>query len=319
MDVRRDGGVERTARVRGVRIVRPGFFATVQDAGRRGTSRWGVPASGFADPFSAAAANALAGNRPGAALLEAALGSLELEAMGTLAVGVAGAAAEVAVNGAAADRRRTLVLRAGDRLSVGPATTGLRVYVAVGGGVAVPPVLGSRSALVPSALGGLAGRPLAAGDELPAGEAPPPEVRSLEAAGGLSFETGALRAVAGPQWEAFPEEARRRFFGAPFCVSPRSDRRGLRLEGDAAAPSSGDIDPEGVVVGSVQIPAGGQPIVLMPDGPVTGGYPKIAVVIRADLRVLGQLRPGDMVRFHEVTRAEALSADVAGRLPEDVA
>ncbi|HET9793966.1 MAG TPA: biotin-dependent carboxyltransferase family protein [Thermoanaerobaculia bacterium] len=302
--------------MRGVRVVRPGFFTTVQDAGRRGASRWGVPASGFADPFSAAAANALAGNAADSALLEAALGSVELESVGTVAIGVAGAAAVVAVNGAVADRDRTLVLRSGDRLSIGPATAGLRVYVAVGGGIAVPPVLGSRSALAPSALGGFAGRKLAAGDELPAGDAPAAEVRSV-ASGALPFDTGVVRALAGPQWDSFPEDARRRFFGAPFRVSPRSDRRGVRLEGDGVAPATGEIDPEGVVVGAVQVPAGGGPIVLMPDGPVTGGYPKIAVAVRADLRVLGQLRPGDMVRFREVSRTEALSADPGGRPREE--
>lgn len=294
----------------GLRVLRPGLFATVQDEGRRGAGRWGVPASGFADPFSAAAANWLAGNPPGAALVEATLGAIELEAARPLAVGIAGAPAEVAVNGLSADRARTLVLREGDRLAVGPATAGLRVYVAVSGGIAVAPVLGSRSALVPSAFGGLAGRKLAAGDDLPAAGAAIPEIRSLPFAG-LPFDTGVLRAVAGPQRDLFAESARRRFFGDAFRVSPRSDRRGLRLEGEGAAPSDGDILPEGIVVGSVQVPSGGEPIVLMPDGPVTGGYPKIAVVVAADLRVLGQLRPGDMVRFREISRAEAVAAYAA--------
>ena len=290
------------------RVVRPGFFTTVQDAGRRGATRWGVPASGFADPFSAAAANWLAGNPAGAALLEAALGSIELEAQRAVGVGVAGASAEVSVNGVAADRTRTIALRAGDRLVVGPTREGLRVYVAVSGGVGVPPVLGSRSTLASSAFDGLAARKLAAGDLLPGGDAAAPPGRVLPVAGALSFATGEVRAMPGPQRDLFPESSRRRFFGQPFRVSPRSDRRGLRLEGEAVAPTEGEIPPEGVVVGSVQVPAGGGPIVLMPDGPVTGGYPKIAVVVAADLRVLGQLRPGDMVSFREISRDEAVAA-----------
>ncbi len=299
--------------MKALRIVRPGFFTTVQDGGRPGASRWGVPASGFADPFSAGRANALAGNPPDSALLESALGALEVEAREALAFGVAGAAAEVSVNGAPADRLRTLLLRAGDRLAVGPVTAGLRVYLAVGGGIDVPRVLGSRSALAPSALGGLAGRKLSAGDEIPSGDAPLPAVRALDPADALPLGSGIVRALPGPQWDLFPPESRQRFFGEPFRVSSRSDRRGVRLEGGGVLPSRGEIDPEGVALGSVQAPAGGDPIVLMPDGPVTGGYPKIAIVIRADLPLLGQLRPGEMVRFLEVSRAAAVSADAARR------
>jgi antagonist of KipI len=269
--------------------------------------------SGFADPFGAAAANWLAGNAPGAALIEATLGPLELEATEATAAGIAGATAAVSVNGASADRASTIVLRPGDRLAVGAATAGLRIYVAVHGGIAVTPVLGSRSALVPSVLPGFAGRKLAPGDDLPVGESASFAPRRLAVGGSLPFPTAEVRAVAGPQWDDFPAESRRRFFGEPFRVSPRSDRRGLRLEGGAVASSRGEIAPEGVVVGSVQVPSGGDPIVLMPDGPVTGGYPKIAVVVRADLPVLGQWRPGDMVRFREVSRADALSALAARR------
>ena len=292
----------------GVRVVRTGLLATVQDEGRRGAGRWGVPASGFADFFSAAAANWLAGNPPGAALVEATVGPIEIEAAGAAAAGVAGATAPAAVNGAPVDRTRTILLAAGDRLSVGPVTAGLRFYVALRGGVAVAPALGSRSALVPSALPGLAGRKLAPGDGLALGDAAPAAPRVFPLAADLPFSTAEVRALRGPQWDGFSREAQRRFFGEPFRVSPRSDRRGLRLEGAAASPSDADIAPEGVVVGSVQVPAGGEPIVLMPDGPVTGGYPKIAVVVRADLPVLGQWRPGEMVRFREVSRADAVAA-----------
>jgi biotin-dependent carboxylase-like uncharacterized protein len=305
--------------VNALRVVRPGLLTTVQDAGRRGAARWGVPRSGFADPFSAAVANRLAGNLPEAALLEAALGGIEFEALRALAVGVAGATADVAVDGVRADRSRTIALRAGQRVAVGPAREGLRVYVAVSGGIAVPPLLGSRSALLSPAFEGVLGRKLAARDELAAGDVPIPEPRASAAAAALPFAAGEVRAIAGPQRGLFGEAAARAFFGSPFRVSSRSDRRGLRLEGEPVPPSEGEIPPEGVVVGSVQVPAGGEPIVLMPDGPVTGGYPKIAVVVAADLPVLGQLRPGDTVRFREVSREEALAAWDARQAELDVA
>ena len=288
-------------------VVRPGLFTTVQDPGRVGASRWGVPVSGAADPLSARAANWLAGNGEGAAVLEVTLGGAEFDALGDCRVGVAGARADVSINGSAVSPRRSHALRAGDRIAVGTAVEGLRVYVAVAGGIDVPAVLGSRATLVGSRLGGFDGRRLAAGDRLPVANASPGGDRALPDAMTSRVLRGEARVVAGPQLERFSAASREAFFGGAFRISTRSDRRGLRLEGPKIAPSEGDIEPEGVVVGAIQVPGGGEPIVLMPDGPVTGGYPKIATVIRADLPVLGQWRPGQEVRFREVTREEAIA------------
>ena len=290
----------------GFETIRAGLFTTVQDRGRTGYSRWGVPVSGAADPASARAANWLAGNDDRAALLEVTLWSAEFVARAACRLGVAGARAAVSVNGTEVGRGASLDLRPGDRVAIGPAREGLRVYLAVGGGIDVAPVMGSRATLSACRLGGFEGRRLAAGDVLPFGKAVPAESR------GLPDDEDVLRdearVVAGPQLDLFPAAAREAFFGGGFRVSPASDRRGLRLEGNLTAPIRGDIDPEGVMVGAVQVPSGGEPIVLMPDGPVTGGYPKIATVIRADLPVLGQWRPGQAVRFREVTRDAAIAA-----------
>jgi biotin-dependent carboxylase-like uncharacterized protein len=305
--IRRDergGGAEA---VNALETVRPGLFTTVQDSGRVGVSRWGVPASGSADPFSARAANWLAGNAEGAAVLEVTLGGAEFALLADCRLGIAGARADVAVNGSAVPPRRALFLRAGDRVAVGVAVEGLRVYVAVSGGIDVPAVLGSRATLTGSRLGGFQGRRLAAGDRLPVGTSSSVPERTLPDAVTSRVLRGEARVVAGPQLERFPAASREAFFGGAFRVSTRSDRRGLRLEGPRVAPSDGDIEPEGVVVGAIQVPGGGEPIALMPDGPVTGGYPKIATVIRTDLPVLGQWRPGQEVRFREVTREEAIA------------
>ena len=271
-------------------------------------SRWGVPVSGAADPLSARLANWLAGNVETAAVLEVTLGAAEFSVLAPCALGVAGAPAAVTVNGARADRGRTLLVGRGDRVVIGPAEAGLRVYVAIGGGIDVPLVMGSRAGLTASGIGGFKGRRLAPGDVLPAGQSFPFEPRALPGTVDALVLRDEARVVAGPQLDFFPDAVRETFFGSHFRVSPRSDRRGLRLEGAAVPPTRGDIDPEGVVIGAIQVPAGGEPIVLMPDGPVTGGYPKIATVIRADLPVLGQWRPGQAVAFREVTLEVAIAA-----------
>lgn len=307
MAVRRPGRGRGEGSLKGIETIRPGLFTTVQDRGRIGHSRWGVPPSGAADAASARAANWLAGNDENAALLEVTLGAAEFSVGDDCRMGIAGAPATVTVNGAEVSRTATLVLRAGDRVAIGPAREGLRVYAAVGGGIDVVPVLGSRATLSACETGGFRGRRLAAGDVLPVGPATA-GTRMLSGDADALVLRDEARVVPGPQFDLFSESARETFFGGRFRVSPRSDRRGLRLEGAAVAPIRGDIDPEGVVVGAIQVPAGGEPIVLMPDGPVTGGYPKIATVIRADLPVLGQWRPGQTVRFREVTREDAIAA-----------
>jgi biotin-dependent carboxylase-like uncharacterized protein len=201
---------------------------------------------------------------------------------------------------------QTLRVPAGATLTLTPDPRRRFVYLAVRGGVDVPPVLGSRSTYLPGGFGGLEGRRLRSGDRLPIGRAegsglpagmqgtgvaaPPPAP--------MAGEETALRATPGPQWDRFDDAARAAFFAGRYTVTPASDRMGYRLAGPAVIPREGSTLPsEAACPGAVQIPDGGQPIVLMPDGPTVGGYPKLAVVTRADLDRLAQCVPGAAVRF----------------------
>ena len=297
--------------MKALRALRPGLLTTVQDLGRPGLGSIGVPPSGAADPRSAARANRLAGNAAGAAVLEMTASGAHFEALSEIRIAFAGAAMPALRNGEALPAGRSHALRPGDRLEFGVAAGGFRTYLAAAGGFDVAPVLGSRSTLLAAGIGGLEGRRLEAGDlldVLPGGQAVP-DRREEGVEPPLPESPILVRALRGPQADLFSEESLAKFERARFRVSAQSDRMGLRLEGEKLAPAGEtEIASEGVVVGSVQVPAGGDPIVLMPDGPVTGGYPKIACVASVDLPLLGQARPGDELRFAFVAEAEALAA-----------
>jgi antagonist of KipI len=297
--------------MKALRIVRSGLLTTVQDLGRPGLGSIGVPPSGAADSRSAALANHLAGNAAGAAVLEMTAAGAHFEALAEARIAFAGAAMPASRNGERLPGGRCHELRPGDRLEFGTAAVGFRTYLAAEGGFDVPKVLGSRSTLVAAGFGGYQGRRLESGDVLEVFPGGPAALAGREEAIDAPPRRSpiTLRALRGPQAELFPEESLAGFERARFRVSARSDRMGLRLEGDKiAAAGEAEIASEGVVVGSVQVPAGGDPIVLMPDGPVTGGYPKIACVASVDLPLLGQVRPGDELRFVFVPEADALAA-----------
>lgn len=298
-----------------VRVLAPGLLTTVQDLGRPGYGREGVAVSGAADGLSLRVANALAGNPEGAAALEMTLlgGTFRFEAKALVAL----AGSDF---GAVLERRNgegsgslapwsSFLVGAGDVLRLGPSRKGARAYLAVHGGFAVPPFLGSAATHLPSGLGGHEGRALRAGDALEIGPAdgPASEPRSLEPteAEALLFRS-TLRVVPGPQAEWFPDEIHTAFLGSEFVVDESSDRTGVRLAGPAlAAKGACSLLTEGVVPGQIQATPDGRAIVLFVDGPTTGGYPKIASVIAADLPALGQLRPRDRLRFAPVTLEEA--------------
>jgi antagonist of KipI len=207
------------------------------------------------------------------------------------------------------------VARAGNVLAMRERRTGLRAYVAVAGGLDVPPVLGSRATNLLAGFGGLEGRALRAGDSLSSSGA---RAEPFGAMGPSLVPTTAtapvvLRVVAGPQDDMFTEEACRRLESEAYEVGPLSDRTGCRLKGPALAHrDQGEILTDGMVPGCVQVPPDGQPIVMLADGPTTGGYPKIATVVTSDLDLLAQRAPGDRVRFRVITVEEAQRA---GRAP----
>ena len=280
-------------------VLAPGPRSTVQDRGRSGWASIGVPRSGAADLAAHDLANRLVGNRPEAATLEATAGGLRVRAGATVLVAVTGAPAPVVVDGRPAPLDAPLTLRAGAVLELGLPARGLRSYLAVRGGIDVPPVLGSRST---DTLSGLGPAPLRPGDLLPVGDLAGHEPGVDVAPVARPAERPVLRVLPGPRRDWLHTDAWTALCREEWTVSSASDRVGVRLTGPRLARGREDELPsEGLVAGAVQVPPDGAPVLFLPDHPVTGGYPVLAVVVTADLPAAGQLRPGDQVRFRTVS------------------
>ncbi|HSV56193.1 MAG TPA: 5-oxoprolinase subunit PxpB [Magnetospirillaceae bacterium] len=291
----------------------PGALTTVQDLGRTGYQPLGVPPAGAADRDAMETANLLVGNERGEACLECTLLGPELEFTGPAAFAVCGAAMQARLNGVEVPAWETLYAEAGDILSLGTAEAGLRAYLAFAGGLSVPVVLGSRSTCLLAGFGGWQGRALCKADRLPLAAGPtaaaiPARFVPYACRPGYPSEICA-RAIPFHEVDRFEAESVERFFREPYEVSPKSDRMGCRLSGIPLVHANGaDIVSSGVQTGTVQVPGDGMPIVLLPDRQTTGGYTRIAQVIKADLPMLGQVRPGDKVRFIKATVDEARKA-----------
>ncbi|HEX3932491.1 MAG TPA: biotin-dependent carboxyltransferase family protein [Nocardioides sp.] len=273
-----------------VRAVGPS--ALVQDLGRPGWAHLGVPRSGALEGPAAAFANRLVGNDPEDACLEILLGGLVLVSDRSVWVAVTGAPCPVEVDGRAAGLSVPVRVSAGSELRLGVPSSGLRSYLAVAGGIASEAVLGSRST---DTLGGLGPAPIAVGDLLPVGPGgrPPVPVDTP-----YSPARGPLRIVAAPRSDRVAGDVVDLLCSTPYAVSVDSDRVGLRLVGDPLPLARRDELPsEGIVLGAVQVPPDGRPLVLLADHPTTGGYPVVAVVDARDLWQCAQLRPGEPVRF----------------------
>jgi antagonist of KipI len=296
----------------GVCVIKPGMLTTIQDTGRWGYQAHGVPVAGPMDPVSHRVANALVGNARGAALLEITLVGPELEFEDERLVAVAGADFDLSLDGRPAPLNAPFTVAAGSHLRFGARGLGARAYLAVSGGIAVTPTLGSRSTHVVSAMGGLGGRALLAGDRLPLGD---PSLRQgaalapQEAMAALPDGGATIRVLAGPQADRFTADALEMLQSAPYTVAGNSDRMGFRLEGLPLAYARGaDIISDATPLGVLQVPASGQPILLMADRQTTGGYPKIATVITADIAIAGQLAPSDAIMFRVCTARDAMKA-----------
>ncbi|MDQ1315189.1 MAG: hypothetical protein QG662_1298 [Pseudomonadota bacterium] len=293
-----------------IEILRAGQCDLVMDLGRPGHGALGVPAGGAADPGALAAANRLVGNDEAEAGLEMTLTGPSLRFPEGGVVALTGAHFEATSgSGTAVAWNETLVLAAGETLSLGRALAGCRCWMAFRGGLALPRVMNSRSTFLPAGFGGLRGRALRTGDMLAVG-AITGEVRRLRAQPLPDARGASLRVVAGPQSARFDDSGLAAFFTGRFRVSGASDRRGLRLSGPVLSHARIDLPSQGVLPGAVQVPPDGQPIILGWDGPVTGGYPVIAGVVAADWPRLAQLRPGDEVSFAtiDIETAWALAA-----------
>jgi biotin-dependent carboxylase-like uncharacterized protein len=276
-------------------VLAPGPLATVQDRGRTGFAGIGVPRSGAADAAAADLANRLVGNVDTAAVVEVTAGGLRLRAERTLLVAVTGAPAPVGVDGRAAPFGAPLTLPPGAELALGVPPVGLRTYLAVRGGIDVPPVLGSRST---DTLSGLGPAPLAPGDRLPVGDLRGEEPFVDVAAVRGPSSAPVLHVLPGPRRDWLGPAAWTALTGRPWTVTADSNRVGLRLDGPRLARARDDELPsEGLVPGALQVPPDGAPVLFLADHPVTGGYPVLAVVITADLPAAAQLRPGDSLTF----------------------
>ncbi|MFO1364610.1 MAG: biotin-dependent carboxyltransferase family protein [Burkholderiales bacterium] len=327
-----------------VKVLRPGALATLQDLGRRGLQHLAIVPGGAMDPVAHRVANALVGNRGDAATLEIAVSGPELLFERGALVALAGARFDAWIDGAAFPGARPALVRAGARLRIGRATAGAFAYLAVAGGFDVAPVLGSRSTYLPGHFGGLDGRLVAAGASLPLAAAADGlgrarfarairKRREVVLAGGAARSVGWFapnltvpttepaigRAVEGVHAALFTDAARAAFYGERWRVAPDSNRMGYRLLGpklELVTPT--EIVSQATCLGTVQVPAGGQPIVLMVDHQTTGGYPKLAELIGADAPLIAQVPPGGAVRFvaTKLDEADAARAALAQRAAE---
>ncbi|MGA4945207.1 biotin-dependent carboxyltransferase family protein [Streptomyces cinereoruber] len=280
---------------RGVAVVRPGALTTVQDLGRPGYAHLGVVRSGALDPAAVRLVNRLVGNAEGAAVLETTVDGCAVRARCAVTVAVGGAPCPVRVDGRPAAWGTAVRVAAGSVVEVGTAVRGLRAYVAFGGGIEVEPVLGSRST---DLLSGLGPAPLARGAVLPLGAET--AVRGPVDAPPWPGPPDALvlRVRLGPRDDWFTPGALRNLATRAYRVSPASNRIGLRLEGPALERAvTGELASEGMVLGAVQVPPDGRPVVFLADHPTTGGYPVVGVVREADLGAAAQAVPGTAVRF----------------------
>ncbi len=292
-----------------IEVIDCGPATTIQDAGRYGLQRYGVGPAGAMDRDALTLANLLVGNDPDEAAIEfAGLGGRFKVREGEIRIALAGADSTLTVEGEAVAPQTSVTLRAGDAFSVGPARQGVYAMLAIAGGLAVEPMLGSRSLHRRAAIGGLDGKPLQAGAVLPL-RLDAPAGDDLTLPDPPEPARGPIRVLCGPQDDHFTQAGLATFFDSTYTLSRQADRMGYRLNGPVIEHADGfNIISDGIVTGAIQVPGSGEPIVLMADRQTTGGYPKIATIISADLARFAQLRPGDTVRFQAVSQDEAVAA-----------
>lgn len=292
-------------------IVKPGLLTTIQDLGRKDYQIYGISTCGAMDTFSLRLANILVGNKEEEAGLEITIIGPKIKFIHDGLIAITGADLSPKLNGEAVPLWKSIKVSKGDILDFGPIRYGCRAYMAIAGGIDVPQIMGSKSTFIRGGYGGLEGRSLQKGDtiliqrpklttNLLAGrKLPPSYIPNYQ-------EERKVRVILGPQADAFTKEAIQDLISTPYRISSDSDRMGYRLEGTPLTHVVGaDILSDFITAGSIQVPGSGQPIVLMADCQVTGGYTKIGVVIRVDLPYLGQKKPGDYVCFEQVEIVEA--------------
>lgn len=300
-----------------LKIIQPGMLSTIQDRGRYGYQRFGMPTAGAMDLFALRAANALLGNDDNAACIEATVLGPRIEILADIPIAITGADLSPRLNGAPMPMWTDVRAGKGDTLDFGGPADGVRAYIAVSGGIDVPQVMGSRATYMKAAIGGIDGKPLRAGDILNAGCTNSAGADAEERTAGFMPQDAIphygsehiVRVVLGPQDASFTSKGIDTLLSAPYTVSINSDRMGYRLEGEAIEHLNGaDVISDGTPLGTIQVPGDGQPIILLADRGTTGGYTKIATVISPDLSKVAQAMPGHTISFKAVTVEEAQEA-----------
>ncbi|WP_040208845.1 5-oxoprolinase subunit C family protein [Neobacillus jeddahensis] len=309
-----------------IKVIRPGLLTSVQDLGRYGMQKDGVIVGGAMDLFAFRLANILVGNQEEKAALEIMMLGPQLEFLENTLIAICGGQLSPSVDGQPIPEWRPVLIKKGGILSFGAMKTGCRAYIAITGGIDVPEVMGSRSTYLRAEMGGFQGRSLQEGDVLLTGSPSKWAIRTLHRLVGNSGSSlvaaskwtisqsvmpiyrnnPVIRVIRGGEFQWFSAKSREQFFKTDFWVTPQSDRMGYRLNGSELKLSEqNELISTAVTAGTVQVPADGNPIVLMADRQTTGGYPKIAQVATIDLPILAQVKPGEIVRFHEIQLEEA--------------
>ncbi|MEC0303209.1 5-oxoprolinase subunit C family protein [Terribacillus saccharophilus] len=289
-------------------VIKPGLLTTFQDLGRTGYQEYGVVVAGAMDDFSLQIANLLVGNRRDDAGLEVTMMGPVLKVLEDSVIAITGGNLSPRVNGQPAPMWKSFEVKEGQLVEFGQPMEGIRSYISVAGGFDLPAVMGSNSTYLKAKIGGLNGRALEKEDILYGNE-------DVHAVTGRSLHYDeipkyqkevAVRVVLGPHQDAFTDEAIKAFLSSNYEITPQSDRMGFRLKGpELTHKTTADIISEAIPLGGIQVPANGQPIILMADRQTTGGYTRIATVISADISLLAQAAPGAVVRFEEVSVEEA--------------
>ena len=294
-----------------IKVLRPGLFTTVQDNGRWGYQRFGIPVAGPMDRVAHRLANLTVGNRPSCATLEVTLTGPRLEFQRDVVFAVCGAEFEILLDGVPVSMCTAHAARRGRCLVFGARRDGARAYIAVAGGFDVPRVLGSRATHVASRMGGLGGRALAAGDLLAVGDGVARRVRAGERRTVAAAAARRVRVLSGPHDDRFGRAGAAALAAGDYRVGGASDRMGYRLEGTTLEQAGPELLSCAVPPGAIQVPPSGEPIILMADRPTSGGYPRIGTVITADIPVVAQLAPADRVAFETCGLETAMQALIA--------